>query len=505
LRSAKSEVRIRFYLAYFINILSSSMIGEVRRVCYFFQPICYNDFMNSQEAFARQKEVVEYYAKNNPAMVDISKPRPEEEVFPEIGITRTRPNRLDGYLRLFPQDFIVEEILADGEIIRVNDFNDEVSGEGKTLYAHLIKIGIPTNAALQRLGESFGLEENQIGYSGLKDADALTAQMVALTKLQLSAAQISSEKIDNLLLTSLRYGPGSLSPGSLRGNEFTITIRTNGQINKEEFVAAVDEISEKGLLNYYQAQRFGGGRLISHKLGLLLARGDYETAVKFYLLKKGDYSMPIMDDIRSRAEAKYPDWASMEKIYEEFPYSFFGELRLVGFLKNDPQNLVGGLTCIKDQTTLWVYAYASWLFNKRISENAGADGKLPLLLSRDTKINLIYGKYLAEDGTGNFRNNLAPFKFIRMADREVKTKILAEISRYKFFSGGVVINFGLPKGAYATTFLSNFFRLTDNYPVPNWASREEIDPKRLLGQGSLDKIKEKFAANWHSKLAGRQF
>jgi TruD family tRNA pseudouridine synthase len=460
--------------------------------------------MNSQEAFARQKEIIEYYKKNNPELVTRMESRTEEEVFSEIGITNIWPNRPDGYLRFFPQDFIVEEVLENGQVVRVNEFSDQVNGEGKTLYANLIKIGIPTNVALQRLAEGLGVPENQIGYSGLKDSDALTSQKIAFTKLKLSAAEIKAKQLSNLVLTDFNYGPGGLNPGSLQGNEFTITIRTKGSLNEGEFAARVEEIRQYGFLNYYQAQRFGGARLISHKLGLLLCRGQFELAIKYFLFKKSAYDTPLVADIRTRAEKVYPDWELLEKIYEEFPYSFFNELRLVGFLKNDPRNFVGGLTLIKDQTTLWAYAYASWLFNRFISENPGSSGDIPLLLSNDPKVMAVYGSYLQENETTDFKKNLAPLMFIRMADRGMRARIFAEIIKYEFFPAGVVINFRLPKGAYATTFLANFFRLFDNYPVPDWVSHDEIDAKKLLGQGDLAEIKKYLADSWYSKLEEKQ-
>ena len=111
--------------------------------------------MNTQEAWEKQQEVIEYYKKNDPGVLERKKGWSEDKIFSEIGIENMPDNRPAGYLRLFPQDFIVEEKIRD-KIIRINEFNSinskqEIIEKEKTLYAHLVKICIPTNVPIERM------------------------------------------------------------------------------------------------------------------------------------------------------------------------------------------------------------------------------------------------------------------------------------------------------------------------------------------------------------------
>ena len=143
------------------------------------------------------------------------------------------------------------------------------------------------------------------------------------------------------------------------------------------------------------------------------------------------------------------------------PYSLFNEIRLLNYLIDNPNNYTGALIDLEDQTQLWVYAHSGWLFNKYLSAFANDHGcldeKFPLLTSHDDKDIKIYEKYLIEDGTVEFKKNLKPFKFIQFKKRPVRGRVFVKDINYQCFNGGVIIGFSLPKGCYATTFLTNIF------------------------------------------------
>ncbi len=67
------------------------------------------------------------------------------------------------------------------------------------------------------------------------------------------------------------------------------------------------------------------------------------------------------------------------------------------------------------------------------------------------------------------------------------------------FNGGVVIQFDLPKGSYATTFLSHLFSITQDVVLPEWLTTTSIDPKELMNDGSLTEIKKIFGENFYYK------
>ena len=96
-------------------------------------------------------------------------------------------------------------------------------------------------------------------------------------------------------------------------------------------------------------------------------------------------------------------------------------------MQDNPKDFAGALYRIKDSTTICVYAYSSWLFNKFLSIYAKTNGcveeNFPLLLSGDVRDHRIYEKFLAEDGTREFLKNLRPLKMIFLKSREVAGRI----------------------------------------------------------------------------------
>jgi tRNA(Glu) U13 pseudouridine synthase TruD len=328
----------------------------------------------------------------------------------------------------------------------------------------------------------------------------LTAQLISLPVNRPSDAEILNTKIPNVHICKLQYHDDYLRPGSLQGNYFTIAIRTKTAVNEGELAMRLNTIEKFGILNYYQKQRFGGLRLENHNVGKLLMRGNFELAVRYILFKTNDYEMPIIREIKKQAEAVFPDYVTMIKIFEKLPFSFFYELKLVEFLKDNPNDFIGALGAIKESATICVYAYASLLFNKYLSvytrENGCVDEEFPLLISPDKKDHEIYAKYLKEDGVENFYENLRKLKFIFFAKRTVIGRVQVQNIKYKLFDGGVVVSFYLSKGSYATTFLANLFELIESDPVPEWVKRERLDILQLMGRPGLGKLKEIFGECW---------
>lgn len=463
--------------------------------------------MTSQAAWDKQLKTIEYYKKEKPELIECKKTREEKDIFKEIGIWNMPEYRQRGYIRLYFQDFIVEEKTQDNRIIRVNEINNKISQKEddgkKALYAHMIKVGLTTTTASERISKLLELKSS-IGYAGLKDEDAVTAQLIALHKVKYTQEEIQNIKIPNILLTSLYYGEKTLRPGYLNGNVFTITVRTEDKIDKNVLAAKLKNIENYGILNYYQSQRFGGIRLDSHNIGKLILQGKYELAVRYLLFYTNEYEMPIIAKLKKEGEKLFPDYKELIKIFEELPYSFFQELQVVNYLKDNPNDFIGALREIKNSMTICIYAYASLLFNKYLSmyskKNGCVDEKFPLLLSSDLNDHRIYSEFLKEDGTENFIKNIKTLRFIYLAKRTCPGRVFPKDLNFSLFDGGAVINFFLRKGSYATTMLSNLFEIYESKPVPGWVSKNEIDAKKLLGQGNLDDLKEIFKDVWNKKI-----
>jgi len=445
------------------------------------------------EAWQKEREVFENYKKTNPELFTAAS-LSEKEILSQIGIDISLLQRPQGYVRLYLQDFIVEEILENGEISEVEPRENTIPPlfPPFTLYANLIKIGISTSEALNSIAEILKITSNKIGYAGLKDIKALTSQTVAFSNIDLETFEkikkISSPKF---FLTDFSFGKGSLGPGELFGNRFTVLVRTKEKIAPINLSKSLERLNKNGFLNFYQIQRFGTPRYLSHFFGRLILEGKYKEAVLAFLTSPGLKEIPLIKKKRGEAKGFFGEWGKMEKIFEEFSYTFRNELKLLSYLEENPKNFIGALKFLKEQTTLWIYAYTSYLFNLLISsEKSELPEEIPLCLSEDPDDRKIYEFWFQKDGTGDFLRTLQPFRFIKFKRRFIKTKIFPQKISFKTLPKGVALSFILEKGVYATTFLMNLFDFKESLPLPEWVDTQEYDIKNILGIGSIEKIKE---------------
>ena len=455
------------------------------------------------DAQKKEEQALGILKKENPDFITAKKIRLEKDVFKEIGIWNMSENREKGFLRRYLEDFIVEERNQQGYTSKINNINTKIpeisNDKTKILHTQLSKINIGTNSAVERVRESLKIKK-QIGLAGLKDERAITSQMISLPRVYQSVEELQAQKISNLHLSNFQYLDGFLRPGYLEGNLFTITLRTEKKINEQVLKNSLDIIEKFGVLNYYQNQRFGGIRLESHNIGRLILQGNYEGAVKNILFATNDFEIPIIKKLKEAGEKVYPDVQKVIEYFEKLPITFYNELKILYSLKETPNNFLEALRANKESATICVYAYSSLLFNKYLSEytkiNGCVDEEFPLLLSTNQKDIDVYRKYLIEDKTENFLDSVRKLKFIYLTERKVSGRIHPRELNYSLFDGGVVLRFYLQKGSYATTFLANLFELYEDEFIPDWVSKERIDPLKLMGEKGIDEIKNIFKDNW---------
>ncbi len=454
--------------------------------------------MANKTAFELYKEEREYLKR-------VQKEKPEffvsehffnnEEALPKIGIFGFDKVRPLGYVRLYPQDFIVEEIHNDRSISQVeylgNKFVPAESGK-YTLYADLVKANIPTFEAINRLANELRIPENKIGYSGIKDAQAITSQRISLQGVRIE--EIKNIKCEGFFLSNFSYGKGVLQPGSLLGNRFSIFARTKKMEDEEWFIKKIGVLKQNGFLNYYQTQRFGGLRFMSHIFGKMILQRRYEETIKLFLTEPSLYDIKLIKDIRIRASEFYGDWRNMKEILLRLPYVFQNEMKVLEYLERNHNDFIGALIEIRNQTTLWVYSYSSLLFNKYLSRASVnkefLPDEIPLALSPLYEDQKLYMEWFKEDNIRDISQALRPFGFLQLRRRFLATRIFPKDIVFRTTSAGVAISFSLPKGAYATTFLMNLFKLHQGLPIPEWIKDTDVDVKELLEIGSIEPAKK---------------
>src|SRR5438874_10423499 len=84
----------------------------------------------------------------------------------------TKFTGIGGTIKQRPEDFFVQEIPIY-----------EPCGQGEHVYCEIQKVGIPTFEAINRLGRALYISTRDIGYAGLKDARAVTRQILSFPAL----------------------------------------------------------------------------------------------------------------------------------------------------------------------------------------------------------------------------------------------------------------------------------------------------------------------------------
>ncbi len=453
----------------------------------------------SVEDRERERTLFEEERKRVPELFQRAPMIDDDACLRSIGIEGVYGNRPVGYLKLFPQDFIVEEMSREGNVHTIDVGNAEIpsAGDGSTYFADLVKIGISTLEAKEQLANALGIDEKNIGYAGIKDRFALTSQAISIRSVT-EVGKIVDLRADNFFLKNLMRGKGVMANGDLQGNRFTITLRLTDPITpalKSELEQKVEEARTDGFWNFFYIQRFGTPRLIAHRLGCLILSGNYEEVVKMFITHIGERELPYFTAIRTTLLERWGDWQTINTLIDPFPYHFNLERTMIKHLSEHPGDFLGALHTLPDQVRLWIYAYDSYVFNRKLSELIRL-GDVPLWLPFLTSFNpndwKPYQKFLEEDGVRLPSRSYRDFPFIRVESRKCSTLQPIEIHAAAFDDRVASFSFSLPKGSYATSFLTSFFTLASGLPIVPGIYTDLVDAGALTGRGSLTPVLNRF-------------
>ena len=420
-----------------------------------------------------------------------------DSVLAKVGIDVVFGERTPGHLKLYPEDFIVEEVSKDGVLHPIDGGPYEIptvspEEEVRTLWADLVKMGIDSFEAVAELSRSFEIDRVKIGIAGIKDKHAITSQSVSFRGMRPEA--LENFRAPNFFLKNISVGKGALQIGDLAGNRFTIFVRTAGQVSEAWLEEKLADIEENGFWNFFYLQRFGTPRLLSHKLGLLILQGRFEEAVKMSVLESSEYEIPYFRNFHHELASLWGSWPRLLEKLSVLPYSFKTERKMIVHLCGYPDDFAGALNTVPEQVKLWIYAYASFLFNvtlsRLIAHGEEVPYSLPLALSGDSRTHDVYKEFFDAHGIRPPFQALKNFPYVQRMEKDVEVLKKMKLYGRKIVEGGVILDFFLEKGSYATTFLSHLFVLSSGEPVLPGISAKEIDSKMFLGTGSIAALKE---------------
>jgi tRNA pseudouridine13 synthase len=199
-------------------------------------------------------------------------------------------------LKQTPYDFVVEEIT-----------NIDIFKEKKDHAIFILeKQEMDTFEALRLISNNLLISLFEIGYAGLKDKHGLTKQYISIP----TKYNITSKKIEKIKLEFVGYCNKKIKIGNLKGNKFTITVRNIQKGDTPGIYSRAKKISEIGVPNYFDSQRFGS---VIHKefIARDLIQKNYEQAVKIFLTK---YLKTERKKIKDEKRKILASWNNFEKI-----------------------------------------------------------------------------------------------------------------------------------------------------------------------------------------------
>ncbi len=279
----------------------------------------------------------------------------------------TDPPGLAGQIRTHPRDFRVREQEA---------IDPEPMAADADAYPHVVfratLRGYETNAFADTLANQLGISRERISWAGTKDKQAVTTQLFSVAHGDPAAiAEVTMADVDIEILGRLGR---AIEFGDLRGNDFTITLRSPAG-DPDTVVSRVATVSEQlrtfgggtvGLPNYFGQQRFGSRRPITHRVGLAIIRENWKTAVRRYVTESFAAESESTATARGLAADQFDD-TDWKGVLETLPRRLNYERTLVHTLVDGGtfREALEALPYSLQQ--LFVHAAQSYIFNQIIS------------------------------------------------------------------------------------------------------------------------------------------
>lgn len=418
-------------------------------------------------------------------------PRLEREI--GIEVYATQSPGIGGRLRQFPEDFRVEEILANGSKALIQPpAGPHLAGRGRYLICTLVKRNIDTFLALRAVAKRLGISQERIQIAGIKDARALTAQHISIGRML--PEQLTGFEPNSIWLYPLAFSNEKVSASLIYGNKFHITIKAIRHTLSKTADLVTNTYNEllklAGCPNFFGHQRFGTVRPITHVVGKHILRGQWEEAAMTFLAKPSPYEHP---ESRQARELLWNNQDYSDAL-RKYPLKLVYERQMLKHLARQPRDFKGAFNRLpKKLLQLFIQAYQSYLFNRFLSQRI--KNGLPLKKARQGEYQLrVNGDYwlalpligfrqpqsLGEQGeiesqivqsedvtTNDFKipdkREMSSFGGLRAALTPVLdfTTEGPGIGKTNLDRRGVVLVFTLLKGSYATVILREFMKPRD--------------------------------------------
>ncbi len=248
-------------------------------------------------------------------------------------------------IKRIPEDFRVEELI-------------EFPGQsGPYAYYRVEKRNRSTLAVRAEMASRLKVTPGSVVFPALKDKFAVTVQHASVRKQ-------GPEVIEGRDFVARRvgWGPRALRPSDLLGNRFTITARDLSEETATALFDTVRRLSEDGLPNYFDDQRFGSFSDDGF-IGKAILERDAERVVRLYL------SAPMVGDteeVRKFKALVSTHWGQWGYLLHQAPRPS-NYRSVLTFLKDHPREYRKAANLIQDRLlSIYLVAYQSWVWNRLV-------------------------------------------------------------------------------------------------------------------------------------------
>ena len=275
---------------------------------------------------------------------------------------------MGGRLKRRPDDFCVGEIDTTGRILEILPFQTthekrEITGEYSRYIRFVVqKMGLSTFDVVNIIAASLHLPRQMVGYAGLKDKRAITAQFMSVPSRAGDALQ--TVQLSRIAIRDPHYVRRPVQIGDLWGNQFKILLRDPDRDPTEIWHSLVS-LGDSPILNYFGVQRFGVSRPQTHLVGKHLIKKDYGAAIRTIISTPGQHEPAELADARREfAESMQPTPELFANLPEDLRY----ERDVLSYLDTHPGQFKEAFQRIPPKVqTLFIHSYQSYLFNRLIS------------------------------------------------------------------------------------------------------------------------------------------
>ncbi len=249
-------------------------------------------------------------------------------------------------LKCLADDFHVEEQIA------------QLPPRGAFALYRLTKTSLGTPEAIDAILHHWNLSRGQIAYAGLKDRHALTEQFVTI-----KGGPRRGLSQTNLELAYVGQVGRPLHAKDIVANQFAIVLRDLTDDEAQAAARSLENISQHGLPNYFDSQRFGS----VGKSGEFIARpwclGDYERALWLALAEENVHDRP---EDRQQKHILRELWGRWPECKAALTRSH--RRSIVTYLADKPGDFKRAMALVRqDLRSIYLAAFQSDLWNRTLA------------------------------------------------------------------------------------------------------------------------------------------